>query len=377
MENQDYTCSIEVSAPPAEAFNGINNVQGWWAENFEGDSTHPGDTFTVRFGETYGTFRITEMVPNKKVVWYTEDSYLYFLKDKREWVGTSIVFEISPTANGSIVKMTHIGLVPTIECFKDCQKGWNFYIQESLFNLLTKDDGKPGVGIMATVGNGEHIYKGHIYSKSERVRNLPDGYFIVDIKATNVEHVTEAYSVFWFNKNDFDPAKLKGTHYMVIENKPLYEEWDVINDLRAIVQKNFSCSVDVPVPASAAFKGISRVLEWWMSDFKGSATALNDEFTQRHDDTYVNIRLTEFIPDKRMVWLVTDAFLAWQEDKTEWNGTRVVWEISEVDGGSRIHLTHIGLLPGVECYDACEKGWNFHVQQSLYKLLTEGKGLPV
>lgn len=236
MENQDYTCSVEVAVPPVEAFNRINNVQAWWAENFEGGSTRQGDTFTVRFGETYGTFRISEMLPGQKVVWFTEDSYLYFLKNKLEWVGTSIVWEISPCGDGSIVKMTHKGLIPGMECFNDCQKGWNFYIKESLYDLLTKDDGKPGMGIMATIGSGDHIYKGHIYSKTERVRNLPDGYFIIDIKATHVEHVTTAYSVFRFNRDEFEPAKLKGTHYMVIENKPLYEEWNVINDLQTIVQ---------------------------------------------------------------------------------------------------------------------------------------------
>lgn len=377
METLDYTCSIETAASPAEAFNCINNVRSWWAENFEGSATKLNDVFTVRFGETYATFRITEMIPDEKVVWFTEDGYLYFLKNKREWVGTSIIWEINPSAKGSIIKMTHVGLVPEIECFNDCQKGWNFYIQESLYNLLTKAGGKPGIGIMATVGSGDHIYKGNIYSKNERVRNLPDGFFIIDIKATNVEHVTEGYAVFRFRKDDFDPAKLKGTHYMVIENKPLYDEWDVMNDLRAIVKKDFTCFIDVPVPAARAFEGITRVPEWWMNDFKGSASALNDEFTERHGDTFVNMRITTFIPSKKIVWLVTDAFLAWQNDKTEWNGTQVVWEICERDGGSRIELTHIGLLPEVACYEACEKGWNFHVQQSLYKLLTAGNGLPV
>src|ERR1700749_974354 len=111
METQDYTCTIQVTATPIEAFDAINNVSGWWAENFEGDSTHPGDTFTVRFVETNGIFCITDMIPNQKVIWFTEDSYLYFLKDKREWVGTSIVWEINPMGEGSTIKMTHVGLV--------------------------------------------------------------------------------------------------------------------------------------------------------------------------------------------------------------------------------------------------------------------------
>ena len=39
--------------------------------------------------------RITELVPGKKVVWQVLDSEIAFVKDKNEWNGTEIVFEIS------------------------------------------------------------------------------------------------------------------------------------------------------------------------------------------------------------------------------------------------------------------------------------------
>jgi hypothetical protein len=38
-------------------------------------------------------------------------------------------------------------------------------------------------------------------------------------------------------------------------------------------------------------------------------------------------------------------------------------------------MTHAGLVPGVECYGNCEKGWDFYVGESLLRLLTENTGL--
>ena len=39
--------------------------------------------------------KITELVPDKKVAWHVTDSRLEFVKDKAEWNGTDIVFDIA------------------------------------------------------------------------------------------------------------------------------------------------------------------------------------------------------------------------------------------------------------------------------------------
>ena len=143
MNQQNYQCSIAAEITPAEAFDSINNVNEWWAKNFEGHSKKLNDVFTVRFGETFVTFKISEVVPDKKIVWQVADCYLHWLQDKTEWKGTSIMFEISPAGDSTQVTMTHIGLVPGIECFDQCESGWNHFIKESLFKLLTEHAGVP------------------------------------------------------------------------------------------------------------------------------------------------------------------------------------------------------------------------------------------
>jgi len=90
----------------------------------------------------------------------------------------------------------------------------------------------------------------------------------------------------------------------------------------------------------------------------------------------VMFKTSEFISGKKVAWQVMDCYLPWLNDKTEWNGTTVVFEVLEKDNAVEIDMTHIGLAPESECYDDCEKGWDEHIKESLFKLLTEGKGLP-
>ena len=82
------------------------------------------------------------------------------------------------------------------------------------------------------------------------------------------------------------------------------------------------------------------------------------------------------VPGKKIVWLVTDCNLTWLKDIKEWNGTRIEWKVSTVNNLTQISMTHVGLVPGIECYNDCEKGWNFHIGTSLFKLITEGVGMP-
>lgn len=143
ISKQDYQSSITTNISAEQAFEIITRVSEWWTSNLEGNSKEPGDVFTVHFDETFVTFKIVEAIPDKKVVWLVTDCNLHWLKDKKEWEGTKISFEILPKDNSTQINFTHVGLVPGIECFDDCKKGWDHYIRESLFKLITEGKGLP------------------------------------------------------------------------------------------------------------------------------------------------------------------------------------------------------------------------------------------
>jgi hypothetical protein len=140
--------------------------------------------------------------------------------------------------------------------------------------------------------------------------------------------------------------------------------------------KDYHSVIEAKIAPELAFNSINSVAEWWAKDLTGKSRKLNDEFTVRFGETFVNFRLIEVIPDRKVVWDVTDCYLHSFKDKTEWTGTKIVFEISEKNDLTRIDLTHVGLFPGVECYENCEKGWNFYFKESLFKLITTGKGQP-
>jgi hypothetical protein len=142
-------------------------------------------------------------------------------------------------------------------------------------------------------------------------------------------------------------------------------------------QQDYKVSITVNTTAQEAFKNVNSVSKWWTDDLEGSSQNLNDEFTVRFADIHVSKqKLVEIIPDKKVVWLVTDSKLNFIEDKHEWTNTKISFEIFSHDNKTQINFTHFGLVPEVECYHSCVKGWDHYIKGSLFKLLTEGKGTP-
>ena len=144
MENKNYNAAITVSQSPNEVFKSINRVSKWWTENLDGDSENLHGVFTVNFGNNnFVTHKLIEVIPNNKVVWIVTDCYLSWIKDKTEWTNTKMSFEISTKGNSTDMVFTHIGLVPGVECYDMCVKGWDQYIKASLFKLITEGTGQP------------------------------------------------------------------------------------------------------------------------------------------------------------------------------------------------------------------------------------------
>jgi activator of Hsp90 ATPase-like protein len=144
VKNQDYTAAFTVDQTPEEAFAAINNVRGWWSGEIEGSTDKLGDVFTYRYEDVhYSKQKITELIPGKRVVWLVLDASLNFVKDKGEWKGTKITFEIAKKGDKTEVRFTHVGLVPKYECFNVCSDAWGFYVKSSLRSLITTGKGQP------------------------------------------------------------------------------------------------------------------------------------------------------------------------------------------------------------------------------------------
>jgi len=144
VKGKDYTATIIVDQSPEAVLKAIQNLRGWWSEDIAGETANVGDECIHRYKEVHRcTLKLVERVPNRKVVWRVLDNYFSFTKDKSEWKGTSLVFEVSTQGDKTKVHFTHRGLVPEYECFDVCSNAWDTLINDSLKALISTGKGTP------------------------------------------------------------------------------------------------------------------------------------------------------------------------------------------------------------------------------------------
>jgi Activator of Hsp90 ATPase homolog 1-like protein len=143
------------------------------------------------------------------------------------------------------------------------------------------------------------------------------------------------------------------------------------------ITKDFTTTLLVDQTPKEVFDAVNNPREWWSQEIEGSTNELNSEFRYHYQDVHIcKMKIVEFIPYKRVVWLVLENFFKFTKDKSEWVGTKVIFEISEKNKKTELRFTHRGLVPDYECFDICFKAWTQYIQQSLLSLITTGKGQP-
>ena len=109
---------------------------------------------------------------------------------------------------------------------------------------------------------------------------------------------------------------------------------------------NFTVSLLVDQSPNEVFRTITNVREWWSGLYseviEGATEKLNDEFTFRAGDGvhYSKQKLVEIVPNKKLVWLVTESELNFLKKKDEWNGTKISFQISKKGEKTRVVFTH-------------------------------------
>lgn len=143
-------------------------------------------------------------------------------------------------------------------------------------------------------------------------------------------------------------------------------------------EKDFTTTISVEQTPMEVFDAINQVSSWWQGEIEGSTLKTGDEFSYRMKDIHFSKqKVLELVPAEKIVWLVTDSQLNFVDNKTEWTGTKIVFEISESNNQTLLHFTHQGLVPDFECYGGCSRGWSGLITKSLYNLITTGKGKDV
>lgn len=126
----NYGSVVEIAAAPEKVYAALSSLpglRGWWTE-VAGD-TGVGGEIVFTFGGRGATRMRIEATDaprggQARVHWLCLGS-----EAVADWKGTRVEFALSPGANGSTqLRFEHLGLVPALACFEDCQKGWNKYL---------------------------------------------------------------------------------------------------------------------------------------------------------------------------------------------------------------------------------------------------------
>ena len=142
-------------------------------------------------------------------------------------------------------------------------------------------------------------------------------------------------------------------------------------------KQDFSLSFVVDKAPEEAFKAIKNVRGWWSEEIEGPTDVVGDVFEYHYKDLHrCAMKMSEAVPGKRVAWLVTDNYFSFTEDKTEWKGTKIVFDIAKKDDKTEVRFTHVGLVPEYECFEICSTSWGTYINGSLKSLIATGKGYP-
>lgn len=141
--------------------------------------------------------------------------------------------------------------------------------------------------------------------------------------------------------------------------------------------KNFTSTILVDQTPEEVFNAVTNVRGWWSEDIEGNSSKVNDIFNYQYEDVHRSkMKLIEVIPNEVIVWHVLENYFNFTEDEKEWTDDKIIFEITKAGDKTQLQMTHVGLTPHNECYNACNDGWTYYIQTSLKSLIETGKGMP-
>src|SRR2546425_10486645 len=107
--------------------------------------------------------------------------------------------------------------------------------------------------------------------------------------------------------------------------------------------QDYTKTFSVDQTPKEAFDAINNVRGWWGGDIKGSTDNLGGEFTYRYEDFHRSKqKIIEFIPKKKVVWLVLEGGPKFAKDQIERKETRNMFEIFKRGDKRQIRFAHHG-----------------------------------
>lgn len=122
---------------PERAYDALTSrdaLAAWWTDDTRGESSL-GAVLHFHFPQGFFDMKVVELVPGKRVRWDVLDG-------PREWIGTSVQWELKTEGDYTIVLFSHEGWREPVEFMHHCSTKWAVFLL-SLKALLETGRGAP------------------------------------------------------------------------------------------------------------------------------------------------------------------------------------------------------------------------------------------
>src|SRR5579885_2536271 len=134
----------------------------------------------------------------------------------------------------------------------------------------------------------------------------------------------------------------------------------------------YAVTIEVAESPEAVFHHLLHdVSKWWPEEVEGTSSKLNDEFVFTTGDShYSKNKVSEFVPNKKIVWLVTESIR--KTDGFDWSGTKMIFELTPKENKTLLQFTYDGIVFEDE-YERLKQVCDMVIKDMLYNFLITAK----
>ena len=122
-----------------------------------------------------------------------------------------------------------------------------------------------------------------------------------------------------------------------------------------------------PAVVYQALTNIDELSQWWTRTTTGEST-VGETITFRFGEHATGVKVESLEPSEKVVWQCVDS-------TADWIGTRMSFELKDVDDKTVLHFGHLGWQEGGEFFAHCSMKWATFLL-SLKSLVETGQGRP-
>src|SRR4051812_48183534 len=120
----DIRHKLVIKVNPQKVYEAVTTQEGiesWWCRN---TSAKPAVGFTNSFvfGQVRNDFKVTALVPGKKVEWECIES-------NEEWMGTTVTFDLEEKSGNTVLRFVHGNWQSVTDFFDACSYDWAIFLK--------------------------------------------------------------------------------------------------------------------------------------------------------------------------------------------------------------------------------------------------------